>query len=218
MTHILTELNEVGQKTFLTCFNEKELFSLLKNTVNEIFSYLIEEMKNEKHLLHPNKEALEKSFADGLGCIVLKKTTKDTFSLSSIVGFCRLIPLVNDEGNVWYEFGTVFINKNVRNKGVSTAMYKDFLSCHNDKLILATTTNPAAISVGKKVGFIIVPRKSLPEVVWRASCTCDTAKMCASSASSCQLANTEVPHKELCYFRITQETSAKITLKKTLDF
>lgn len=210
MTHTLTQLHDTNHESFITCLSTEELVAFTHSPLEEIFANLVEDMRNEQHLLHPSSEALQSSFCNNLGCIVLEKNGVNF----SVVGFCRLIPLTSDVYGDWYEFGSVFINKSVRNKGVSTAMYKDFLSSHSDKLILATTTNPTAIAVGRKVNFTIVPRKSLPEEVWQASCTCGSEKTKSLTPSTCSLAHTESVCSQPCYFRITKETSIALSTKK----
>lgn len=200
-----TEKGEV-----IACYSPVELALSSVVSQEEAFALLVEGMSGEPHLLHPSKEAIVTSFKDGLGCVLLCLLEGKV----SVVGFCRLIPLVLHNGEMWYEFGSVYVAADLRNLGVSTAMYQSFLLRHKEKRILATTTNMSAVAVGRKVGMVTILRRDLPLDVWQASCTCDSAKTKSESSATCTLAHGESKAGSLCYFRVTKETNEMFFAKK----
>lgn len=177
----------------------------LDASLKECLELLHGEMKCEPHLLHPPVSEMQKSFESNNACIVFKLD----HGLARPVAFARLVPLVEESGNAWFEFGTVFVSQAYRNEGIGTMMYKIFVTRHENagKRILATTTNRAALAVGKKCGFVLWQRKDLPEVVWRTSCICETAKTGPLGQENCQIAHGECNGSSLvCYFRLSPKT------------
>ena len=92
--HSTTQVVRTASGTFYACFSKYDISCHIETSCDEIFTKLELEMHQEKHLLHPNKEALMKSFFEGLGCVIIQK--KETGNV--VVGFCRLIPLTLHNG------------------------------------------------------------------------------------------------------------------------
>lgn len=212
MNHIATgtALTTTEKGEVVACYTQAELALCSAISQEEVFALLVEGMNGEPHLLHPSREALMASFNEGLGCVLLCFEESGV----SVVGFCRLIPLTLHNGEMWYEFGSVYVAAGLRNLGVSTAMYQSFLLRHSEKRILATTTNMSAVAVGRKVGMVILPRRDLPLEVWQASCTCDSKKTLSETRETCSLAYGESSADSLCYFRVTKETHEMFFAKK----
>jgi len=125
---------------------------------DEIFIKLADAFKNEPHLLKASADELKESFTRGLSMIV--------FDAGKPVAHTRLVPLTEENGQMWYELGSTWVDSIYRGHGLNHRMYKAFLPSHDDKNILATTTNERSLTVGKDLGFVLVPRKALPEAVW----------------------------------------------------
>ena len=202
MSQSYTGIHSHNGVTFYSCFDVDMLSCFIDMNSMDVFGDLSRDMSQEEHLLHPDRDSLRMSFASGNACVVVAKEKE----ASRVVGYCRIIPLCEDDMGVWYEFGSVSVKYDVRHTGVGQAMYRSFLEVHSQKLILATTTNMAAVSVGKKVGFEIVLRKSLPTSVWRASCTCSEEKVGSSDSSTCKRAYKESDATTPCFFRVTPHT------------
>ncbi len=203
-------VHSFGNVDFVPCFDAKELNALLTTQAEDVFEVLARRMASEPHLLHPEALALRRSFDESHACVLLS-LFEGRYALA---GYARLVPLADTEGASWYELGSVYINQSFLNHGVTTHMYKAFLERHKEKHILATTTNPAAVAVGKKLGFVTVYRKELPSTVWESSCTCSEQKMGTNNAAACSLAYGETNAGMPCFFRLTEGTFAKVGIKK----
>ncbi len=186
-------------------FSDVELAGLVE--LDTCLAKLYEQMQSEPHLLHPSVHEMAESFTQGNACMILEK---ESFCP---VAFARLIFLTSSGSDNWYEFGTVFVSKNYRGVGLGTVMYQIFISKHEKlgKKILGTTTNPAAIRVGQKCGFVMWKRRDLPEEIWRSSCVCSINKTGPSGPDRCRLAYGEeqAEGEGLCYFRLSPETNLK---------
>lgn len=170
------------------------------------FAFLAQEIKKEKHLLHPSAQELQQSFEAGLSLIL--------FEGDKLIAHTRLTPLADS----WYELGSTWVLKSHRGRGISNELYAIFLETHKDKNILATTTNEIALQTGKHFKFVVIKRKQLPESVWKSSCTCSERKTgCIQGNISCRLAfgEPQLHVNATCFFRVTPETAARIGLSQT---
>ena len=184
-----------------------EFFAELSKSakISDIFQQISKAFKGEPHLLQVSAEELEESFNQGLSILVMSE--------GRAVGHARLLKLTekNSPSGEWYELGSTWVHKNYRNQQLNAQMYEHFLPRHEGKNILATTTNTASLAVGRKLGFVLIPRKYLPENVWRSSCTCSAKKTGSSDNLDCLLAYGEQQQCEgPCWFRITKFTAERL--------
>lgn len=171
-----------------------------------IFAPISNAFTQEEHLLPVSELELIGSFVQGLSMVVLDRARP--------VGHTRLLQLTTDasDDGAWYELGSTWIHPEYTGQKLCTRMYQYFLPKHEQKNILMTTTNPAMLAVGQKMGFIRVPRKALPKKVWQASCTCSHTKTGSQQNARCMLADGESQHcflKGACWFRITEQTAKR---------
>lgn len=175
---------------------------------DSVFNYLSEEIAREPALLPTEPLALQWSFEGGFAVIA--------FDDEQVVGYTRIHPLFADDhpGGGWYELGTTWVAESHRGRGVNKAMYDLLLPQHTHRNILATSINVASIAVGEQMHFAMVPRKELPEHVWRESCSCPMTKTKAEGGDNagCTLAWSEPQHRHgvTCFFRVTPETAARL--------
>jgi len=172
----------------------------------EVFAAISYAFTQEPHLLPASAYELQKSFEDGLALIGLD-------SVGAPIFYCRLICLAED----WYELGSTWTAKSHRGQGINKRAYEFFLPNHAEKNILATTTNKTSLDVGGLLGFVLCQRKTLPQQVWRATCSCPSKKIGASSAQECTLAWGEKQHAEsrgTCWLRVTAPTAQRLQHRK----
>ena len=166
----------------------------------------------EPSLLPVTAENLAASFGAGYAVLAL-----DT--IGGPVGYTRLQHLPADDHPIgpWFELGSTWVHPDFRGRKINETMYSILLPRHKDRNILATTTNPISYQVGKQQGFVHVPRRALPEEVWKSSCVCPLAKTRSSSPdnSGCRYAHGEAQQSgSLCWFRVTLETAVRNGLLK----
>jgi hypothetical protein len=158
----------------------------------------------EHHLLPVTSASFCESFAAGLALIGVS-------SAGEPVACTRLTPLLdNTAPEQFYELGSTWVRPDYRDQQINHEMYRIFLGLHQDKLILATTTNYGSLKVGQDLGLVQVRRRQLPEKVWRASCTCPSAKTgCTRANEGCTRAYGEeqLGDGDICWFRITPRTA-----------
>lgn len=175
--------------------------------LHHLLRQVSESIRSESHLLPQNAAGLQEQFEKDLSVIVVDE-------MGEIVGHATLWLLVDQSsvGEV-YELGTTWVHPDYRGHGVNTEMYKHFLERHKGKNILATTTNPASVAVGRQAGLRTIPRKLLPITCWKASCICPSSKTGTKDNISCKLARGEKNANEeglLCYFRVNTTLSEKL--------
>lgn len=187
---------------FIFCTDELPKFF---NT--NVFQQISKAFDEEPHLLKVSADELVASFSTGLSMVVMFGDKP--------VGHTRLLKLTEHDSpsGEWYELGSTWVCVDFRNHQLSAQMYQKFLPRHEDKNILATTTNGAALAVGRKLGFVEIPRRLLPENVWVASCTCSAEKTGMADNSGCLLAYGEQQQcKGPCWFRVTKTTAERLGL------
>lgn len=173
----------------------------------EVFKRLSEAIANEPALLAIEPEMLRYSYEDGYAVVALDGETP--------IGYTRIHPILADHHPLggWYELGTTLVLKPYRGLGINLEMYRMLLPRHTQRNIIATTTNGSSLVIGHQMGFVTIPRKKLPEEVWRASCTCPVSKTKSETSgnSGCVLAHTEDQQEGQlsCFFRVTPETAAR---------
>ncbi len=194
---------ETTHGTIVWCFGlataERQNFDVMKavDTISAAFH-------GETHLLQVTPDELLKSFIAGHSVIGFTE-------MGEVVCHARLVHLFDN----WWELGSTYVSPHFRGQKINHLMYQEFLPHHRDKDILATTTNPISIQVGKDCSFVTLPRRDLPSRVWQTSCTCPAQKMGTTNPHCCQLAHGEHPHKEgLCYFRVTSHTARRHGLRE----
>ena len=130
------------------------------------FAELSEATYREPHLLGQPAENLIAQFEAGLSALGVCE--------GRLVAHTTIWPLIDHDGETWYELGTTWVHPEFRGRNVNKALYRMFLPLHSAKNILATTTNAASLSVGqdRELHFESIPREVLPEAVWRESCCC----------------------------------------------
>jgi len=162
-------------------------------------SEIAEAFLHEPHLLKVSPQDFRLSFLENLSVIGF---TPD----GRVVCHARLIHLVS----TWFELGGTYVHPDYRGRKINHEMYRVFLPRHAEKDILATTTNPISRAVGQYLGFTEIPRRLLPEKVWRASCSCPIEKIGTFDQAVCPLAFSESARQtDLCYFRVTPETARR---------
>lgn len=174
--------------------------------IKDVFRKIAMAFEGEPHLLSVSPGELEESFKRGNSMFILNEAGEP-------IGHTRLVELtkVESASGEWYELGSTWVNETYRGHNLNVLLYQEFLSMHADKNILATTTNEASVVVGKKLGFVMIPRKRLPEEVWRASCVCSVEKTGVADNAECKLAWKEKQLcGSLCWFRITAETAMRM--------
>ena len=113
----------------------------------------------------------------------------------------------------WYELGTVWVARSHRGHDLSAELYRDLFRGHPERDILATTTNPASLRIGVRVGMRCIPFCALPAAVWRETCCCPAAKTgTADNVASCAL------REKRCFVRVTEETWQRLGRPAEIDF
>ncbi|MBI5645082.1 GNAT family N-acetyltransferase [Candidatus Kaiserbacteria bacterium] len=175
----------------------------------EAFMELALKVKAELHLLETPSGALELSHEQGFAVAALN-------SRDVIVGYTRLSHLFgSDGGDAWLELGATYVEPDYRGLGINKQMYQMLLPAHDDKNILATTTNVVSLAIGEAFGFVTIDRMLLPAKVWQASCCCPKSKteakyddnrdcVRAHGESQCQIG---VP---ACFYRVTRSTAERL--------
>lgn len=175
-----------------------------------MFGQISEAFKPESCLLPVKADHLEASFLEGLAVVAVDLG-------GQVVGYTRLQPLLtklSPEGE-WFELGGTWVHPDFRGRKINETMYELLLPKHRSKNILATTTNQISFEVGKRLGFVLVPRKNLPQTVWQASCICPISKTgsitkdnetCTFAWGESQCSNGP------CWFRVTAETAQRLDL------
>ena len=167
----------------------------------KLFFDLAEKMNIEKHLLPQKPEDLLEQFKNGLSAIA--------FCDNEIVGHTTIWNIAPG----WYEIGSTYTDPKHRRKYINENLYKKLLEKHADKNILETTTNEYSIKAGKRLGFVIVKRNSLPQETFRGACICSFKKTASSNPIACcklawdgdtweKFADWLIP----CHIRVTKET------------
>lgn len=174
---------------------------------DEVYKRLSDGISEEPALLPTEPLALQWSFEGGFAVIAFDENVP--------VGYTRLHPLLAEEhpSGGWWELGTTLVLESHRSRGINKAMYELLLPYHKDRNIIATSINLASIAVGEQMDFVGITRKSLPEEVWRESCTCPLSKTgCSDGNVNCALAWQEPQHRrggKTCFFRVTKETAQR---------
>ncbi len=163
---------------------------------------IVKGFDGEPHLLPVTAADIEQSLAGGLALVIVEDDEP--------IAFTRLVPLV--EG--WYELGSTWVRSDCRGRKLNHRMYEFFLPLHREKNILATTTNPASLAVGRDVGMVLIARKTLPPYVWRATCSfCPASKIGTIDVAACRLAWQEDQCTAgPCWIRVTAETAQRFNL------
>jgi len=125
-------------------------------------------------------------------------------SEGEVLGHAALEPLAP----AWFELGAVWVREDCRGAGgyykrVANALYRVLLAANTEKNILATTINPAALGLGRRIGLVPISYESLPSEIWNATCCCPAEKTGVprgENVPGCQL------KEKLCFVRVTQET------------
>lgn len=174
----------------------------------EIFEQIEGAITTEKHLLPVGAQHLQHSYEEGHAVVVLDGERP--------IAYTRIVSLVEDDDG-WWELGTTWVHRGYRDRGINKRMYAMLLPWHECKNILATTTNPTSLEVGTCFGFVRIPRRLLPERVWKHSCCCPPTKTGAAQTdnSDCRLAHGE-PQSEgsdiRCWMRVTKPTAERHAL------
>jgi N-acetylglutamate synthase-like GNAT family acetyltransferase len=138
---------------------------------------LVERMSQEKHLLPQKAEDLIFQLHNDRSVVAIED--------GQIVGHATLWPIAEN----WYETGSTFVCPTNRDKKINITMYHILLAHHQEKNILATTTNAISLHIGKKLGFVTIKRNSLPQEALVGTCVCSHKKTGSDNAlASCQLA------------------------------
>ena len=173
----------------------------------DIFEQVASAFDRDKLILSVPAKALADSFFAGLSVLVLNPD-------GMAIGYTRITPLYEAGGQSWFELGSSWVHEDYRNQGLITASYRKLLSRNEDKNIMATSSTQAALAVGKKLGFVFVARKDLPEPTWRACCICPKEKSGADNNDLCLRAYNEPQQSGLnCYTRVTKATAERFELK-----
>lgn len=174
---------------------------MAKPSHKEILSWLAvvsAATKAETALLDKSIRQLYRLWRKGLSILVLDET--------KVIGHAALVPLIPEQN--WYEFGVVWIHPEYRHKSLRLALrlYNALLGYHQDKHILATTTNPAALGVGWRAGLLPIAYKSLPHKVWRETCCCPDSKTGAPDGNNLEYCALREQQDSGCFVRITPNT------------
>ncbi len=125
-----------------------------------------------------------------------------------IIGHAAIEPLIGE----WFELGAVWVDPSARgaegkHPHVGLRLYRALLERHREKNILATTVNPAAMTVGWRVDLVPILYEQLPQEVWAATCCCPATKTGVPRDQN-------VPHctmrQKSCFVRITSKTWQRI--------
>jgi len=155
----------------------------------------------EQALLHKTAERLRVQRAAGLSAL--------RFDGQNVIAHTTLWHLTNG----WYELGTVWVERTRRGRGLSADLYRDLFHDHPERNILSTTTNPAALRIGAKVGMRCVRFSALPRIVWTETCCCPYATTgSADNVASCRLRETR------CFAQVTEETWLRLDRPAEIDF
>ena len=124
---------------------------------------------------------------------------------NEVIGHAAIEPLIESQN--WYELGAVWVRRDHRGCGdhkhrhVGLRLYNSLLSRHEDKNILATTVNPAAMVVGYRARMVALPYRALPINVWQTTCCCPSSKTgTLQNVPYCQL------RERSCFVRVTKQT------------
>jgi len=177
-----------------------QIYTTMSSNVKVVeFERLSRALLSEKHLLPQSPEDLIAQFKAGLSILGIQD--------SHIVAHATLWELCTG----WYEMGTVFVARDLRGAGIGETLYKATFAAHTEKNIILTTTNPAALRVGVKIGVVPVYRRDLPMSVWHASCVCQPEKT-GGSREDCAMAYGEQSCSSPCIFRVSAETAKRNNL------
>lgn len=172
---------------------------------SKIFGRIWDAFGKEPYLLRPPPGELQASFAQGLAILVMLG--------SEPVGYARLIRLTgpDSKSGEWYEIGSVWVSPLHRHHKLGTRMHERLKLVHKGKNIFATSTNPLYVALVEKLGFVKIPRMSLPPDVWMESCICPAKKTGAENASGCRLAfgESQQSAKEPCFFMVEGDTARR---------
>ena len=163
---------------------------------------IAEAFKKEPHLLPITEEDVRQSLEDGVAIVALIG--------GQAIAFTRLIDLGNDT----WELGSTWVHEAHRNRKLNHRLYDAFLPLHRERNILATTTNPRSLCVGEDLGFVLIPRRTLPEPVWRSTCVCPAKKIGTHDSGACKRAWSEPQSSgTTCWLRVTRETAERMHLR-----
>lgn len=113
----------------------------------------------------------------------------------------------------WYELGTVWVARTHRGHNLSAELYRDLFREHPNRDVLATTTEPASLRIGMRVGMRCISFTALPKAVWRETCCCDRVKTGSDdNVRFCQL------RQSRCFVRVTEETWLRLGSPPEVDF
>jgi len=148
--------------------------------------------QHERHLLTKTPEEL-RIVADQQHIIIAVDTRRNHL----VVGCIALWHLGRDEHQCdWFELGTLWVKPEYRFHGnrhmpIADALYRRILADNQDKNILATTTNLAAIHLGMRHGMQMIPYRALPQMTHRATCVCPFEKTKTRNNMQCPLKDKE---------------------------
>ena len=148
--------------------------------------------RGEVHLLQKTREDLEPAARHGLVTIAI-----DTAQSGRLVGCIVLWELERDQmGAMWYELGTFLVVSDHRFKArgphampIGDVLTRHILEEHADKMIMCTTTNPAAAHTFIRDGMRVVSFHALPSNVHQATCICPSSKTGATNNRFCRIKN-----------------------------
>jgi hypothetical protein len=152
-------------------------------------------------LLTKTPEELMAYWRSGLSAMAISPTEE-------VLGHAALEPLIPG----WFELGAVWAREDCRGtkgvyKQVAARLYETLLGQNTDKNILATTINPAALGLGRRIGLVPISYNSLPREVWEATCCCPAEKTGVprtENVPNCLL------RENICFVRVTKETWQRI--------
>ena len=180
----------------------------------EVFDVVSAATLKEEDLLFVPPGDLQLSYEHGYAVVVLDEDLDN-----EVVAYCRLQFLFAETATepALLELGAAWVKEGPhRGNGIQAAMYEMLLPYHTDENIIATTTSEKAFQTGKRSKFVLIHRRSLPEKVWLASCSCPLDKTHASTKDNedCQLAFGEPQQcgAKMCWFRVTPETAVRLKL------
>lgn len=152
----------------------------------------------EPHLLPQSVQALQEAADDQRIILAIHQPS------GLIVGCVALWFLCEVGRKRYLELGTVWAHPDFRSKSdfkVTQGLYQKALATSSEDLVLATTTNPAALKAGKHAGLVNIGFHRLPEEVRRATCVCPSSKTRVHDNKWCALRL----HGS-CFVRVSQAT------------
>lgn len=189
---------------------------------SKIFEKIAADLSGDPHSLPVGSLALLYSYESRHAVVAMAKNDQAYEPMNTILGYARLSLLTGYcPSGIWAELGSVWVRKGgsravgAEEDNLQTRMCKHLIEKYDESInILASTTNLDFLGVCKRLLLTEVPRKRLPEVVWKSSCQCPLSRTKASRTdqSDCALALGEPHHlSELgeCRFAVTPQTAER---------